>query len=247
MSIEPLLDKYIPLKTVVSYALDELKKSDGDEDELWILGMRGLVLLNQQITAEPKTVRLPVNSNKTVSFPPGVLSWTKIGILNSHGEISTLKINSGLTTWRDTNPNRIQDLIPNINDSVGSLAYAPYYLNYYYNDGYYNLFGVGGGLIQYGECRVDEENKVVILPENFKYDNIMFEYISSPNKDPDFMVLLAFQEAIISFIKWKLKVGTREEFYGAVTEARRTLPGKKVTLQSLNQVLREPNAMKLRS
>jgi len=61
------------------------------------------------------------------------------------------------------------------------------------------------------------------------------------------MVLSVLTEAIIAFIKWKMKVGDRAEFYAEATEARRTLPGKKVTLQGINQVLREPNAQKLRS
>lgn len=247
MSFEPLLGKYIPLKTVVQYALDAAKKSDGDQDEGWILGLRALTLLNYQVLAEPKTVRLPVNANQTVTFPADCISYTKIGLLNSHGEVVTLKINNGLTTWRDTNPNRIQDLVPNINDSIGSLAYAPYYLNYYYNNGYYNLFGVGGGLIQYGECRIDEANGIVILPADFKYDSVIFEYLSSPQRDNDYLIPITFQEAIIAFIEWKWKIGTRQDFYGAVTEARRTLPGKKVTLQNLNQFIREPVAMKLRS
>lgn len=247
MSFEPLLDKYIPLKTIVAYAADELNKSDGDQDQMWILGLRALVLCNQQISAEPITVRLPVLPNKTVPFPSGVITWTKVGLLNSHGEVVTLKINNALTTYRDTNPNRIQDLTPNVNDSIGSLAYAPFYLNYYYNNGYYNLYGVGGGLIQYGECRVDDKNRIIILPTDFKYDNIIFEYISNPKRDTEFMVLTSFQEAIIAFIKWKMNVGNRQEFYAAVTEARRTLPGKKVTLQGINQVLREAATMKLRS
>jgi hypothetical protein len=55
------------------------------------------------------------------------------------------------------------------------------------------------------------------------------------------------QEAVISFIKWKLKMGTREEFYAAVVEGRRSLPKKKIELQTINQVIRESQAMKLRS
>lgn len=247
MSSEPLIGKYTPLKVIVDLAADELNKSDGDTDQMWILGLRGLLKLNQQISAEPKTVRLPVNSNKTVSFPPDCLTWTKIGLLNSHGEVVTLKINNGLTTYRDLNPNRIEDLTPNVNDSIGSLAYAPFYLNYYYNNGYYNLFGVGGGLIQYGECKVDEANRVVVLPPNFQYQNIIFEYISNPERNQDYMVLSVLTEAIIAFIKWKMNVGSRADFYAEATEARRTLPGKKVTLQSINQFLREPVAQKLRS
>ena len=247
MSTNPNLGKYVPLKMVVALALDEMQKSDGDQDQAWLYGMRSLVKLNQQITAEPKTVRLPVQPNKTVPFPVDCLSWSKIGLLNSNNEITTLRINPGLTTWRDNNPNRIQDLIPNVNDSIGALGTTPFYFNYYYDGGYYNLFGVAGGLIQYGECRVDDANRVVVLPTTFKYDNIMFEYISAPERDEDYQVLLAFQEAIIAFIKWKFKMGTREEFYAEALEARRTLPGKKVTLQGIAQWVRDTQGQYLKS
>lgn len=247
MPVESLLSQYIPLKTVVSYFLDQYGKSDGDQDMYWLIGMRALTELNYDIAAQPKTVRLPLLANKTVPFPPDLLSWTKIGLLNSHGEVVTLKINNGLTTFRDNNPDRLEDLTPNINNSVGSLAYAPFYLNYYYNNGYYNLFGVGGGLIQYGECNVDDVNRVIFMPSEFKYQDIILEYISSPKQDDEFTVPLALQEAIIAFIAWKAKLAPRDEYIAEKINARRRMPNKKVTLQTINQVIREPNAMKLRS
>lgn len=247
MSFEPLIGKYIPLKTVVAYFSDQYDKSEGDQDRFWILGLRALIELNYEISAEPKTVRLPINWNKTVNFPIDYLSWSKIGLLNSAGEVSTLKINNGLTTYKDTNPNRIDYMTPNINDSTSSMVNAPFFFNYWYNDGYYNLFGSDNGLVQYGECTVDEANQLVVLPIDFRYDNILFEYISSPERDDDYRVPLALQEAIIAFIAWKLKLDTAQNYYGEVTKARRRLPGKKVTLQTINQVIRESNGMKLRS
>ena len=244
-SINQSVGMYTPLKTIVAYFLDEWNKSEGDQDQAWILAFRGLHKLNQQISAEPKTVRLPLLPNKTVQIPSDCISWSKIGLLNTHGEVCTLKINNGLTTFRDNNPNRLEDLTPNINNSIdsGNLLY----LNYYYNQGYYNLFGVGGGLIQYGECRVDERNGVILMPSDFKYNDIIFEYISSPERDGDYIVPTVLQEAIIAFIAWKMKLAPREIFYAEAVEARRALPKKRVTLQSINQVIRESESMKLRS
>lgn len=246
MSINPNIGKYTPLKSIVSYYLDQEQKSAGDEDECWILGLRALTLMNQQFSAEPKTVRLPKNGNQTVTIPAGCITWTKIGLLDENGQVNTLRINNALTTYADSSSNRIQRLTPNIND-FGNLAQSQVYLNYYNNGNYYNLFGVAGGLIQYGECSVDDEKGIIILPPDFKYDNIIFEYISNPERDEDFMVLTSMQEAIIAFIAWKQKRGTRQDFYAAATEARRTLPGKKVTLQQINEVIRQTDAMKLRS
>jgi hypothetical protein len=240
------IETKVPLLRLVDYTLDECKKSDGDRDQFWVLGFRALIDLMYDISAQPVTYRLPVNPNMTVNFPPGCISWTKIGILNNNGEISTLKINNALTSWKDLNPNRLTDLTPDITDSLPTLIQSPFYLNYFYDGVYQPLFGVGGGLIQYGDIRVDEENRVVILQKDFKYAQILFECIYSPQKDGDYKVPLALQEAIISFIKWKAKMGTREEYIADKINARRRMPKKKVHLQSINQVIRESETMKLR-
>jgi len=58
---------------------------------------------------------------------------------------------------------------------------------------------------------------------------------------------MALQEAIIAFIAWKTNLASRDEYIAEKINARRRMPPKKVTLQTINQVIREPNAMKLRS
>ena len=239
---------YTKLMTIVSYTADELNRSAGDIDQMWLLAFRGMTMMNFSFAGQTQTVRLPVLPNKTVMFPPALLSWSKIGLLDENGQINTLKVNNALTTFRDNNPNRIQNLSsPNINSSVGELALVPYYTNYYYNGGCYQLYGLGNGVITYGDCKVDELNRVIILDPNFKYDSILIEGVMSPMKDYDYEVPTCLTEAIIAFIKWKLKLGSRDEFYAAAVEGRRSLPKKKVILQTLNQVLRESDGFKLRS
>ena len=241
------ITQYVPLKTIVSYTLDETKQSIGTFDEYWTLAFRGLVDMLFDITAEAITVRLPILGNKTVPFPSDYLSWVKIGILNANGEVSTLKINNALATYKDTNSNRLEKLTADISDAAPLLLGSPFYLNYYYNNTYQPLFGVGGGLIQYGECRIDDKNNLIILPPDFRFDSIILEYISSPEKNGDYTVPIVCQEAIIAFIKWKAKQGSREEYIAEKTNSRRRMPKKKVNLQYVNQVLRESEAMKLRS
>ncbi len=241
------IGRLTPLKTIVAYCMDANGKSEGDQDQYWLVGLRACTDLNYEFAAEPRTVRLPKNGNQTVNFPTDCLSWSKIGLLNAQGEMVTLKINNGLTTFRDNNPNRLELLTPNINNSITAMTGTNMFLNYYYMNNYYNLFGLGNGLIQYGECRVDEENQVVVLSPDFQYDNIMFEYIAAPQKQEDYQVPTAIQEAVIAFIEWKMKLAPREMYVAAKVEARRRMPGKKVTLQNINQVIRESQAMKLRS
>lgn len=241
------LEKYTPLKTIVSFTLDECDKSDGDFDKVWILSFRALVDLLFDVTAEPVTFRIPLNGNKTATFPPNYIAWTKIGVLNNAGEISTLKVNTGLTNFKDTNPNRIQHLTADVQNAFPLLVNSPYYFNFITLNGFRPLYGVGGGLIQYGECVVDETNNLIVLSPEFQYDHIMLECIISPEKNGDYEVPTACQEAVIAFNKWKLKLGTRDEYIAAKKDARRRMPKKRVTLQTINQVIRENTSMALRS
>lgn len=241
--------KYTSLRAIVAHFLNQHDKSTADEDKVWLLALRGYTLLYTSIAAEPQTFRIPVGSNKIVKFPKGVVSWIKVGILNDNGEISNLKINNSLTKWRDLNPDRLSLLTGQVNDGNNPLLNYPFYSNYYYNGTFYNvpLFGAGNGLIQYGSCTVDEENEVIVLDPNFRYDSVMFEAIMQPEKQDDFMVLTILQEAIIAFVEWKMNLAPRELYYAAATEARRSLPKKKVNLPYFNQVIRASESMKLRS
>lgn len=241
------ITRFVPLKGIVSMFLDANGLSWDEMDRAWIIAFRALVDLSQSIAAEPKTVRLPLNGNKTVTIPSDYLSWSKIGILDSNGQISTLKVNSALTTYKDSNPNRISQLTPDIATTFPLLAGSPYFYNYGYDGVYQNLFGIGGGLVQYGECRVDETNNVIILNPEFRYDSIMLEYLSSPQNDDDYQIQIVLQEAVIAFIEWKYKLAPRELYYAAAIQGRRSLPGKKVTLQVIAQVIRESSGFYIKS
>lgn len=236
--------KYEPIQRVVSFFCDQYEKSTGDADRYYVLAYRGLEKMHYNISAEPKTLRLPVEANQTVILPPDYVSWVKIGILNNNGEVSTLKVNNALTTFRDNNPNRLSLLTPDINNSwVGNIN-APY-INYYNNGLYETFFGIGqAGLIQYGECRVDEKNNVIVLNPQFNYSSIIFEYISSPEKDTDYLVDVRLREALIAFIAWKCKLDSRQNYFAELEEANRIL--KPLRLQSFQQTIREKERFTLK-
>jgi hypothetical protein len=237
--------KYIPIKEVIAEFLDQYNKSSGDMDKAWIIAFRGLSLLHYNISAEPKTVRLPVESSKVVYFPPDYVSWVKIGVLNNNGEVSTLRVNNSLTTFRDNNPTRLDKLDADINDGWAGNADAPYF-NYFNNGQYQTFFGTGNaGIVTFGDCRIDEKNNVVVLNPQFQYTSIIFEYISSPEKDDDYMVDVRLREALITFIAWKFGLDSRQNFYAAAVEARRMI--KPIKMQSFQQAIRENERMTLKT
>jgi hypothetical protein len=225
--------------------LDQYDKSMGDYDKVWIIAFRGLEAMHFNISAEPKTVRLPINGNMTVTLPSDYVSWVKIGLINNLGEVSTLRINNALTTFRDNNPNRLELLTADVNSGwAGSNSVYPF-INYYNNGSYIPLFGIGNALIQFDECRVDEKNNVIVLPPNYKYDDLLLEYISCPEKDEDYVVDRRLREALITFIAWKMKLDTDTNFYARLVEARREI--KPVHLQYFSQIIREGGKFCLKS
>ena len=193
----------------------------------------------------PKTIRIPLDANDTVALPDDYVQWVKISLLNMNGEVSTLRINNALTTYKDNNPDRLSFITPDIQDSwLSNLAGMPF-LNYYINGGYAPMWGIAGGLIQYGECRVDEKNNVIIFSPNYQYQDVLLEYISCPTKDGDYMVDRRFREPLIAFMEWKAKVNTEQNYYARMIEARRTI--KPVHLQTVNEVIRENEKFCLKS
>ncbi len=241
------MGKYTSLKTIVSYFLDSSGKSIKDFDKAWILAFRALTQLNQSVSGEVKSVRVPVSPNKTAPLPSDYTSWCKIGVLNNLGEVVSLKVNNGLSIYRDNNPNRLSQIFPDVSNGFYGITGFPIYFNYFNNGTYCNLYGASGGMITYGECRIDEKNNVIVLNPHFQYDAIIIEYISNPQQDDDYQIETCLQEAVIAFIEWKLKLGTEESFYARAREGRRSLENKRVTMQQINDVIRQSGGMFLKS
>lgn len=228
--------KYESIQAVVSYFLDQYDKSIGDQDKAYLMAYRGLSNMHYNTIAEPKTVRLPVNANQTVYLPADYTAWVKIGILNNNGEVSVLRVNNALTTFRDDNANRLSLLTADVNDGWIGNRDAPF-LNYFNNGIYAPLYGIGGGLVTFGDCRVDEKNNIIVLGTTFRYPHVILEYISCPEKDQEYMVDVRLREALVAFIAWKFNLDSRQNFYAAQVEARRMI--NPIKMQSFEQVIRE--------
>lgn len=240
------INKYVQLKTVVSFFLDQYDRNISEFDKCWIMAFRALVDIGFNISFEPLTVRLQVEKNLTAHFPPDYITWTKIGCINASGEVSPLKINKTLTRFKDSNPQRLSDIAPNVSDQdFSQFAISPYFFNYYFNNYYSPLFGIGNGLLQFGECTVDETNKLIMLSPSYPFSDVLLEYISSPKRNGDYQIETVCQEAVIAFIEWKLKLNSEQNYYARLTEARRKLDP--VRLQIANQVIRENMGYKLKS
>jgi len=193
--------RWVQLEEVVKEYISQAELNMAHYRRLWNIAFRGLDDMMFNIYQMPKTIKLTVLPNKTVKLPGDYVSYVKIGVLNSEGEVATLAKNTNLTLFAQELSNRTDlntdaPVDPtNIRDFV--------YLNYDNNGSLFNLYGLGGFLMSAGQFNIDEETGVIILDNKFEYEYVILEYLSSPREDEEYKVPILVKEALIAWIAWK--------------------------------------------
>lgn len=194
---------YINIDSVINDYLNESEQSMARYAKLWHIAFRGLEQMGLDFFYKIKSVKLPVNSNFTVTLPADYLNWTKVGILNADGGIVLLMENNNMATYADLMPDRIEKVQDTQSASLqwgfGSNVWA----NYWNGMGYATVYGVPAGQPFVGEFKVDTANGVIILNNHFQRDYIVLEYVSSPMEGGEYYLPIQFREALITWIAWK--------------------------------------------
>jgi hypothetical protein len=195
---------WISIDSCVKAYMDESEQSMHKYFKLWQLSFRCMEQLGLDFFYQVKTVKLPVNDNKTVTIPSDYINYTKIGILNNRGEVIPLSYNNKLTNYADLFSNRAEKTEDNTLFDMYS-PQSPNFYNYWNGSAYGNLYGVPSGAPFVGSFKVDIQNNVILLNENFYYDYLMVEYIGSPEakEGQDYYIPMQFREAMISYLAWK--------------------------------------------
>lgn len=200
--------QYIDLDECIYDYIDESEQSNHKYFKLYRLAFRCMTELGLDSFYQIKSVKLPINANKTVTLPADYLNYCKVGILNSKGEVATLTYNNQLTTYSDLLPNRIQNVEGEYLGELGGYnnlgnVNGSWYYNYWSDGAYYNLFGIPSGSPFIGSFKIDNDNGVIVLDVNYYWDYIILEYLSSPKEGQQYYVPIQFKEAIISYLRWK--------------------------------------------
>jgi len=201
----PLPQGYITLDSVITDYLNESEQSLNKYFKLFHLAFRGFEQLGIDFFYRVITVKIPVAANKTAKLPVDYMNWVKVGILNDTGGIIPLWYNNNLTTYADTNSDRL-NLINDPQsawlqwgwDGVNGNTWCNYW-----NNGYTNVYGVPSGEPFVGSFKVDVDNGVILLNETFDRDYIMLEYLSSPVTTQVYNLPVCFREAVIAWLWWK--------------------------------------------
>lgn len=193
--------QYVSLDTVVNLYLDRSEQSIHKYYKCWQLAFSGMEEMGLDFFYQIKSVKLPVNANLTVSLPADYLNYSKVGVLNSQGEIIPMGYNNKLTTYADLLPNRLQQTQDNtINDLVA--FNTPIWYNYWNNGVFTNLYGVPSGSPFVGSFKIDNHNGVILLSENYGYDYIMLEYVATPVQGQEYFIPIQFKTALMWYIAY---------------------------------------------
>lgn len=195
---------YITLDSIITDYMTEAEVSNNKYFKLFNLAFRGMEQLGIDFFYKIQSVKLPINDNFTVNIPADYINWTKVGVLNDKGEIIPMYYNDKMTTYADLSADRVtktqDDTLVNNDGSNSSVWY-----NYWTGGGFTNIYGYPSGRPFVGSFKVDIQNGVILLNEDFQYDYLMLEYVSSPVAGQDYYVPIQFREAVIAWLWWKDK------------------------------------------
>lgn len=193
--------QWISIDEAINSYIDESEQSNHKFFKLWHLAFRGMTELGLDFFFQIKSVKLPINANLTVNLPADYLNYSKIGVLNGIGEIIPLSYNSKLTTAFDLQATRLEQTQDDTLATLYQQDSAIWY-NYWSGGGYTNLYGLPSGSPFVGSFKIDNANGVIVLDENFQYEYIMLEYVSSPTEGQDYFIPVQFKEALIAYLSW---------------------------------------------
>ena len=194
---------YITIDSVINDYIDESEQSVHKYAKLYNIAVRGMEKLGLDFFYKIRTVKIPIDTtNYTAELPNDYISYTKIGVLNSVGEIIPLKFNNKMTYYADQQPNRLA-LTQDNTLATWYQSDLPLWFNYWDGYGFNNIYGLPSGSPFVGSFNIDDSNGVVLLNQYFYYSYLMIEYLSSGNPDEPFRIPIQFREAGLSFLAWR--------------------------------------------
>lgn len=222
------------------------------------LALRGIREFGFDVTTRVKSLKLPIESaTDTVILPTDFVDVIKVGVVDGDGIIRVMRHNKNINFSQkidsddgsstdvdaEDGPLMIQqnaDLIPNKGDSktptsgneegsTDSLR-EDVFRNYLYQNAIGSLYGIGGG-IGVGEYRVNLDQFRLEISSNSSVTEVVMEYISDEARSTNPLIHVYAEEALRSYIYYKVcerkrnvpageKARARAEYYNERRKAR---------------------------
>lgn len=186
--------QWIPLDEVVAAYIDRSEQSPNKYMKLWNIAYDGMQECGLDAFYSVKSILLPINANMTANLPEDYLQYTKVGSLNSNGEVTTLQRNDNISRLKPFHTDRQSDEVAAALDPNSDTFY-----NYWQGDRCGNICGIQGSSAGF----TMSESEGLLFLNGISADHLVLEYLASPNPDTDYKVPVQFREALIAFIAWK--------------------------------------------
>ena len=238
---------YIDINKVVN---DFIVTMDGDDfvsqasdNAIRSFALRGVRDMGFDILKVVRSIKLPVESNDTVTLPDDYVEWTKIGTVGSDGIVYVMGENKNINMSQkyseidgdkyDTDGDGLYEREDSktatangspmsdsgITDGMNSYLFR----NYIHGSDAGRLYGIGGGHY-YGEFRINTDQNRVELKTNNNISEIVMEYVADEARSSNPRVHIFAEEALRSYIYYKLierkssvpvgeKQRARQEYY----------------------------------
>jgi hypothetical protein len=262
---------YVPISQVVN---DFVLTIDSDDYVSYVpdttirsFALRGVREMGFDMLKVVRSLKLPVDNNGTVTLPDDYTDWIKVGVVGSDGLVYVLGENKNINQsqkystsggyFYDTDGDGLYDREDSKSatsslssagaDSVSSGMDSFLFRNYLH-DGINNaLYGIGGGNY-YGEFRVNMDQNRIELASNSSVGEVVVEYIADEARATDPRVHVYAEEALRSYIYYKLverksavpaneKARARQEYYNERRKANARM--KSFTKEELLKTIRK--------
>lgn len=210
--------------------------SSASDNAIRTLALRGLRDLGFDMLKVVRSLKMPVEDNNTVTLPDDYVDWTKIGIVGANGVIQVLGENKNINysqvysvsngEYYDQDGDGLydrEDSKGSTNSNDLSSEASLFFSNYMYNGAMGRLYGVGGGHYK-GQFRVNLDQNRIEIMSNDGFGEVVIEYIADEALSSNPRVHIYAEEAIRSYIYYKLverkssvpaneKMRARQEYY----------------------------------
>jgi len=199
----------------VSYAPDTTIRS---------FALRGIREMGFDMNKVVRSLKLPVESNNTVTLPDDYVDWTKVGVVGTDGLVYVLGENKNLNMSQaydldsngdpqDADSDGFFDRVdsksatdsgsPASDAGIADGMESYIFRNFIHENNQGRLYGIGGGNY-YGEFRVNLDQNRLEMKSNSSISEVVIEYVADEARSVNPRVHIYAEEALRSYIYYKL-------------------------------------------
>lgn len=263
---------YIPLNQVINDFVITLDTDDyvsyAPDNTIRSFALRGIREMGFDMLKVVRSLKLPISANNTVTLPDDYVDWSKVGVVGSDGLVYVLGENKNINMSQayatdddgDNYDSDGDDLLERVDSKTATTGSTPssdsslsdgmnsyIFRNFIHESNQGRLYGIGGGNY-YGEFRVNLDQNRLELKSNSSLSEVVIEYIADEARATNPQVHVYAEEALRSFIYYKLierkaavpaneKARARQEYYNERRKANARM--KSFTKEELLKTIRK--------